>query len=61
MRQMEAEGVTFQPGVEVGAGVSVAMLLKDYDALVMSAAPNCRAIWRSKGARSTASTSRWTS
>jgi len=36
MRQMEAEGVTFQPGVEVGAGISVAMLLKDYDALVMS-------------------------
>jgi glutamate synthase (NADPH/NADH) small chain len=36
MRQMEAEGVTFRTGVEVGAGVSVAMLLKDYDALVMS-------------------------
>ncbi len=36
MRQMEAEGVTFQPGVEVGAGMSVAMLLQDYDALVMS-------------------------
>jgi glutamate synthase (NADPH/NADH) small chain len=36
MRQMEAEGVAFRTGVEVGAGVSVAMLLKDYDALVMS-------------------------
>jgi glutamate synthase (NADPH/NADH) small chain len=36
MRQMEAEGVTFRTGVEVGAGVPVAMLLQDYDALVMS-------------------------
>jgi glutamate synthase (NADPH/NADH) small chain len=36
MRQMEAEGVTFRPGVEVGAGMTVAMLLHDYDALVMS-------------------------
>ncbi len=36
MRQMEMEGVTFQPGVEVGAGMPVSMLLQDYDALVMS-------------------------
>jgi glutamate synthase (NADPH/NADH) small chain len=36
IRQMEAEGVSFRTGVEVGASVSVAMLLKDYDALVMS-------------------------
>src|SRR4029077_13137865 len=36
MRQMEAEGVTFRTGVEVGAGMSVAMLLQDYDALVLS-------------------------
>jgi glutamate synthase (NADPH/NADH) small chain len=36
MRQMEAEGVVFRPGVEVGAGVSVQQLLADYDALVMS-------------------------
>ena len=36
MRQMEAEGVTFRTGVEVGAGVPVAMLLQDYDALVMA-------------------------
>ncbi len=36
MRQMEGEGVTFRTGVEVGAGVPVAMLLQDYDALVMS-------------------------
>ena len=36
MRQMEAEGVTLRTGVEVGAGMSVAMLLQDYDALVMS-------------------------
>ncbi len=36
LRQMEAEGVTFQPGVEVGAGMSVKMLLADYDALVMA-------------------------
>jgi glutamate synthase (NADPH/NADH) small chain len=36
IRQMEAEGVTFRTGVEVGVAVSVAMLLKDYDALVMS-------------------------
>ena len=32
MRQMEAEGVVFRTGVEVGAGMSIAMLLKDYDA-----------------------------
>jgi len=36
MRQMEAEGVIFRPGVEVGAGTSVHQLLTDYDALVMS-------------------------
>src|SRR5215468_514330 len=36
MRQMEAEGVTFQPGVEVGAAMPVSMLLADYDAVVMS-------------------------
>ena len=36
MRQMEAEGVVFRPGVEVGKGVSVQHLLADYDAVVMS-------------------------
>src|SRR5476651_2678573 len=36
MRQMEAEGVAFRPGVEVGVGISVEMLLADYDALVLS-------------------------
>jgi glutamate synthase (NADPH/NADH) small chain len=36
MRQMEAEGVVFRTGVEVGTAVSVPMLLQDYDALVMS-------------------------
>src|SRR6185436_6527464 len=36
MRQMEAEGVSFRTGVEVGAGMTVAMLLQDYDALVLS-------------------------
>ena len=36
MRQMEAEGVVFRTGVEVGAAISVPMLLQDYDALVMS-------------------------
>ncbi|HEY0300787.1 MAG TPA: glutamate synthase subunit beta [Rhizomicrobium sp.] len=36
MRQMEAEGVSFRTGVEVGGGLPVAMLLKDYDALVMA-------------------------
>jgi len=36
MRQMEAEGVTFRTGVEVGVGISVSMLLADYDAVVMS-------------------------
>jgi glutamate synthase (NADPH/NADH) small chain len=36
LRQMEAEGVTFRAGVEVGAGMSVAMLLQDYDAMVMA-------------------------
>jgi glutamate synthase (NADPH/NADH) small chain len=36
MRQMEAEGVVFRTGVEVGTAISVPMLLQDYDALVMS-------------------------
>jgi glutamate synthase (NADPH/NADH) small chain len=36
IRQMEAEGVSFRTGVEVGVGVSVDMLLADYDAVVMS-------------------------
>ena len=36
LRQMEAEGVTFRAGVEVGAGMSVAMLHQDYDAVVMA-------------------------
>jgi glutamate synthase (NADPH/NADH) small chain len=36
MRQMHAEGVAFRPGVEVGVGISVEMLLTDYDALVLS-------------------------
>src|SRR3569833_3292777 len=31
MRQMEAEGVVFRPGVEVGAGISMQQLLADYD------------------------------
>jgi glutamate synthase (NADPH/NADH) small chain len=35
-RQMEAEGVTFRTGVEIGAGVSVDQLLADYDAVVLS-------------------------
>jgi len=36
IRQMEAEGVVFRPGVEVGAGISVQQLLADYDAAVLS-------------------------
>ena len=36
VRQMEAEGVVFRPGVEVGAGIPVQQLLADYDALVLS-------------------------
>ena len=36
VRQMEAEGVVFRTGVEIGAGVSVKQLLADYDAVVLS-------------------------
>ena len=36
VRQMEAEGVIFRTGMEIGTGVSVQRLLDDYDALVMS-------------------------
>ena len=36
IRQMEAEGVVFRTGVEVGVNVSFAMLLQDYDAVVLS-------------------------
>ncbi len=36
VEQMQAEGVTFRPGVEVGNQVSVEWLLGGYDALVLS-------------------------
>jgi len=36
VRQMEAEGVVFKTGVEVGKGVSVDQLLADYDAVAMA-------------------------
>ncbi|HEY1425085.1 MAG TPA: glutamate synthase subunit beta [Caulobacteraceae bacterium] len=36
MAQMEAEGVTFKPGVEVGRDVAVEELLGGYDAVVLS-------------------------
>ena len=36
MRQMEAEGVEFRTGVEVGVDVSVESLLEDYDAVVLT-------------------------
>ena len=36
IRQMEAEGVAFRTNVEVGVGVSMDMLLADYDAVVLS-------------------------
>ena len=36
IRQMEAEGVAFRTGVEVGVGISMPMLLQDYDAVVLS-------------------------
>src|SRR6476659_3921031 len=37
MRQMEAEGVEFRPGVEVGVTISVKSLMETYDAIVLSA------------------------
>jgi glutamate synthase (NADPH) small chain len=36
MRQMEAEGVEFRPGVEVGVTVAVKSLLDSYDAIAMA-------------------------
>ena len=36
IQQMEAEGVIFRPGVEVGVDISVDRLMDDYDALVMA-------------------------
>jgi glutamate synthase (NADPH/NADH) small chain len=36
IRQMEAEGVSFRPGVEVGVGMSVSSLQENFDAIVMS-------------------------
>ena len=36
MRQMEAEGVEFRPGVEVGVTVSIKSLLETFDAIAMS-------------------------
>src|SRR5579863_5911394 len=37
MRQMEAEGVSFRAGVEIGTAIPLSMLLADYDAVVMAA------------------------
>ncbi|MBV9330282.1 MAG: glutamate synthase subunit beta [Alphaproteobacteria bacterium] len=37
MRQMEAEGVHFRTGVEVGSAIPLSMLIADYDAIVMAA------------------------
>ncbi len=36
VRQMEAEGVVFRAGVEVGSSIPVEMLLADYDAMVLA-------------------------
>ena len=36
MRQMEGEGVTFKPGVEVGKDISLDQLRSDFDAVVLS-------------------------
>jgi glutamate synthase (NADPH) small chain len=36
MRQMEAEGVEFRPGVEVGVNLPLSSLMQTYDAIVMS-------------------------
>jgi glutamate synthase (NADPH/NADH) small chain len=36
IRQMEGEGVAFRTGVEVGVNVSIAMLIADYDAVVLA-------------------------
>ncbi len=36
IRQMEAEGVAFRAGVEVGVNISMPMLLADYDAVVLA-------------------------
>jgi glutamate synthase (NADPH/NADH) small chain len=35
MAQMEAEGVVFRPGVEVGSGLSVSSLMAEFDAIVL--------------------------
>jgi NADPH-dependent glutamate synthase beta subunit-like oxidoreductase len=61
MRQMEAEGVEFRTGVEVGA-TSIESLLEGYDAVVLSGgAENFRATCRSRAASWTASISPWIS
>ena len=49
---MEAEGVTFRTGIEVGRDLPAARLLADYDAVVFCAGA---------GKRQRASTSRWSS
>ena len=36
MRQMEAEGVEFRPGVEVGVNLSLSSIMQTYDAVVLS-------------------------
>src|SRR5688572_22988055 len=59
--QMEAEGVTFHYGANVGAGVDAQELLKGYDAIALTGGAEAPATCRCWGATSTASILRWTS
>ena len=61
IEQMEAEGVIFRAGFEVGVTVSVQRLLDDYDVLVMAGGAEAPATWKCPGANWAASTTPWIS
>ena len=50
VEQMEAEGVTFHCNVHVGHDISARKLERDYDAVLLPAAPSTRATCRSRAA-----------
>ncbi len=51
VRQMQAEGVVFRAGVEIGAGVPVQQLMADYDAVVLSGGAEAAARPADRGPR----------
>jgi glutamate synthase (NADPH/NADH) small chain len=61
MAQMEAEGVTFRPGVNIGVDLPADRLLAEFDAVCLCGGATAPRDLKIPGRTSTASTSPWTS